>query len=99
MPCFYFLTEETSDRQKLYLPYQGKKAETVVKSLKKTLKAVIGPELETQIVYKSTKLSTLFNIKDKTAKGHENNVVYKIECPNTDCNETYIGETERRIAE
>ena len=92
-------TEETSNRQKLYLPYQGKKAETVVKSLKKTLKTVSGPELETQIVYKSTKLSTLFNIKDKTAKENENNVVYKIECPNTDCNETYIGETERRITE
>ena len=41
----------------------------------------------------------MFNVKDKTKKEHENNVVYKIECPDENCSETYIGETERRISE
>ena len=41
----------------------------------------------------------MFNVKDKTSKEHENNVVYKIECPQEDCSETYIGETERRVSE
>ena len=27
------------------------------------------------------------------------NVVYKVQCPHEDCEETYIGETERRIYE
>eukprot|EP00111_Clytia_hemisphaerica_P014988 TCONS_00044126-protein len=41
----------------------------------------------------------MFNVKDKTKKEHENNVVYKINCPDENCTETYIGETERRVFE
>ena len=93
-------TSESNDRQKLYLPYQGKRGETLVKSLNKTLKNVIGTQqIKTQIAYKSTRLSSMFNIKDKTSAIHENNVVYKVQCPQEDCGETYIGETERRIYE
>ena len=92
-------TSESNDRQKLYLPYQGKRGETLVKSLNKTLKNVIGTQIKTQIAYKSTRLSSMFNIKDKTSAIHEHNVVYKVQCPQEDCGETYIGETERRIYE
>jgi len=54
------------------------------------------PQFET---YTSTKLSTKFDIKDKTLKEHENNVVYKIKCPEENCYKTYIGETRRRVIE
>ena len=56
-------------------------------------------QVKTQMVFKSQRLSSMFNIKDKTKKEHENNVVYKIKCPDENCTETYIGETERRVFE
>ena len=72
----------------------------MVRSLNKTIKAAIGTEqVKTQMVFKSQRLSSMFNVKDKTKKEHENNVVYKIECPDENCLETYIGETERRVFE
>ena len=83
----------------LCLPYQGKKGDTIVRSMNRTMNKIIGNQIETRIVYSSTKLSSFFCVKDKTAKEHENNVVYKIECPEQNCTETYIGETNRRILE
>ena len=41
------------------------------------------------ITYRRTKLSTQFRV----------NIVYFSCCPNVTCNETYVGETERRIEE
>ena len=49
------------------------------------------------MIYKSTKLSTKFPVKDETDFQHKNNVVYQ--CPSQGCHENYIGETNRRIAE
>ena len=93
-------TTDPEKTEKLYLPYQGKKGETLVRSLNKTIKSTIGTEqVKTQMVFKSQRLSSMFNVKDKTKKEHENNVVYKIECPDENCSETYIGETERRVSE
>ena len=92
------ISEPTKQRL-ICLPYQGQQGETAIRSMKRALKTIIGDKVDTKVVYTSTKLSTKFNIKDKTLKEHENNVVYKIECPEENCYKTYIGETRRRVVE
>ena len=52
-----------------------------------------------KVVYTGTKLSTQFPTKDQTTKEHKNNLVYKVECPEQNCNKIYIGETSRRLNE
>ena len=83
----------------LCLPYQGKQWETTVPSLARTLHKIIGDKVETKVVFNSTKLFNSFYVKDKTLKEHENNVVYKLQCPQENCYKTYIGETRRRVIE
>lgn len=90
--------ENQNDDLLLVLPYQGKTGEKIVKSLKNTLNNIItAPKLKT--VYTGTKLSSKFNIKDRTQIKHQNDVIYKIKCPEENCNATYIGETVRRLHE
>ena len=48
-------------------------------------------------MYRSTKLSTRFNLKDKTKPEDTHNVVYHVSCPNKKCTSTYCGETRRRM--
>ena len=55
--------------------------------------------MKTCITYEGTKLSTQFPVKDRTKFEHRHNIVYFSHCPNVTCNETYVGETERRIKE
>ena len=52
-----------------------------------------------QIIYTGTKLGSEFNIKDKTDKEHQHDLVYSVKCPGERCNETYNGETGRRLIE
>ena len=55
--------------------------------------------MKTCITYESTTLSTQFPVKDRTKFEHRHSVVYLSRCPNTTCNNTYVGETDRRIKE
>ena len=55
--------------------------------------------MKTCITYEGTKLSTQFPVKDRTKFEHSYNMVYFSRCPNVTCNETYVGETDRRIKE
>ena len=51
------------------------------------------------IRYQGTKLSSRFQVKDETKFEHSNDVVYCCKCPENDCDDFYIGETDRRISE
>ena len=55
--------------------------------------------MKTCIINKCTKLSTQFLAKDRTRFEHSNNMVYFNHCSNAACNETYGGESDRRINE
>ena len=48
-----------------------------------------------KVVYNSAKLSQYFNLKDSVPQKYKSDLVYKCTCPQIDCNESYIGETER----
>ena len=78
------------------VPYAGKTGESLVESLKKTLKRNLPSSLECRIVQTGTKLSTRFNIKDKVDKDHLSNFIYKRNCKNKRCKDSYVGETARR---
>ena len=44
-------------------------------------------------------LSSQFNIKDDTNKQHKHDLVYFSGCPSTNCTDSYMGETARRLSE
>ena len=51
------------------------------------------------MTYQGTKLSSRFQVKDQTKFEHRNDVVYCCKCPENDCDDFYIGETDRQISE
>ena len=54
---------------------------------------------DVRVVLTCTKLSSQFNIKDDTNKQHKHDLVYFSRFPLTDCTDSYIGETARRLSE
>ena len=51
------------------------------------------------IMYQGTQLSSRFQAKDQAKFEHWIDVVYYCKCPENDCDDSYIGETDRRISE
>ena len=45
------------------------------------------------------KLGSDFNIKDSSKLEHQHDLTYLTQCPELNCNETYLGETVRRLRE
>ena len=69
--------EDDSTEQKLLMmkvPYAGKTGESIVESLKKTLKRNLPSSINCRIVQTGTKLSTRFNIKAAVDKQHLSNL-------------------------
>ena len=83
----------------LMLPYKGKVGKTTLKSLPNTLKSVIPANNTCKIIYTGTNLAPLFYIKDKISKEHKHDLIYKVQCPNLNCDETYIGEIGWKFSE
>ena len=81
------------------LPCKGKVGETTLKSLRNTLKSVILENNTCKVIYTRTKLASKFNIKDKTSKEHKHDLIYKVQCPDLDCDQTYIGKIGSRFSE
>ena len=52
-----------------------------------------------KIIYTGTKLASKFNIKDEISKKHKHDLIYKAQCLDLNCVETYIGEIGRRFSE
>ena len=50
-----------------------------------------------QVSFTGNKLSSSFNIKDKTKFEHRHDVINLGTCPETTCNDNYINEAKRRI--
>ena len=51
-----------------------------------------------QIIHTGTKLASKFNIKEKISKEHKHDLIYKAQCPDLHCDETYIREIGRRFS-
>ena len=83
----------------LLLPYSGPKGEKHIRSMKKALKSKLPDDIVTKSAYSTMRLKDKFNIKTKTVKEHQHNITYYVECPEENCNESYVGETGRRLLE
>ena len=55
--------------------------------------------MKVQLSFTGNKLSSCFNVKDKAKFEHRHDVIYLGACPETACNDNYIGEAKRRIFE
>ena len=93
------ITNTEENEHLLMLPYKGKVGETTLKYLRNTLKSVMSVNNTCKIIYTGTKLASKFNIKDEISKKHKHNLIYKAQCPDLNCDETYKGETGRRFSE
>ena len=83
-------------RHLLVLPYKGQESDFVIKSMKKRLKT---QNLKTDVAFQGKKLSSCFNIKDKTKFPHKHDLVYHAKCAEESCNDDYVGGTARRTFE
>lgn len=79
------------------LPYKGRKGESLIRTMCRTINSLTN-NTSIQLIYKSKKLSTMFQIKDTTPTEHMHNVVYELTCPTDNCKASYIGETARRLS-
>ena len=67
--------------------------------MKRSINHILPPTTSIKVCFTSTKLSSRFNIKDKTPTQQQNDIIYLVQCPQPDCTSTYIGETARRLEE
>ena len=67
--------------------------------MKKQLKKVLPDNVKTMVAYQSKKLAREFPVKDKIDFQHQNNVVYYGKCPNPNCKDGHIGETDGGVIE
>ena len=81
------------------LPYKKKARETRLKSLQNTLKYVVVANNMWKIIYTGKKLASKFNIEDEISKKNELDLIHKAQCPDLNCDTTYMGELERRLSE
>ena len=90
--------ESNSKKQIMKLPYAGEKGCSIIKSLKKHLKKTLPTNLQADINYTESKLSSqLNNIKDPTPFEEQHDLIYHSVCNNDNCNYDYIGEVARRL--
>ena len=93
------ITNPEENEHLLMLPYKGKVGETTLKSLRNTLKSVMPVNNTCKIIYTGTKLASNFNIKSEISKRHKHDLIYQAQCPDLNCDETYIEEIGRRFSE
>ena len=93
------INEKCDHKKLLMIPYQGGKGEQAIKTIRKTIKILLPSNIKVQVSFTGNKLNSCFNIKDKTKFEHRHDVIYLRKCPETTCNDNYIGETKRRIFE
>ena len=67
--------------------------------MKKHIRKTLPENVQVIVTYQNEKLSTKFNVKDKTKSYHQSNFAYDLTCSNQTCTEDYIGEADRRIKE
>ena len=83
----------------LKLPYGGDHGVNLIKSVKTATKKLLPDKHDVRIILTGTKLGSHFNIKDDTSKQHKHDSVYLSRCLSTDCTDSYIRETARRLSE
>ena len=77
----------------IVLPFLGSSTKNLEKTIKQTIRNCL-PDLQCRFIYRaSTRMSTMFQFKDRIPDYMKSGIVYKYKC--SGCNSTYIGETIR----
>ena len=92
-------TNAKSKQIQLALPYTGKRGNNIIRKMNRQLNKHLKDDIKVIIRYQATKLSSRFEVKDQTKFEHRNGAVYCCKCPENDCDDFYIGETDRRMSE
>ena len=95
-------TENTTEKKHmLVLPYRGKKGDWdfIIKSMKKRFRNLLPPCMVPKVVFTGSKLSSKFQVKDRTIFSHNHDIFYQGKCPENSCPDNCAGETARRISE
>ena len=91
------VSQENCKNFQLILPYAGKEGTQLTSKTKTRLKKLLPDNVKTMVTYQREKLASKFPVKDKIDFQHQNNVVCYGKCPNPNCKDDYIGETDRRV--
>ena len=83
----------------LLLPYNGKRADKIIKLMNKTKINILRETVITQSANTRRKLSTCFQIKDKSKFDHWHNLGYHAKCHSEFCDKNCIVECGSCIAE
>ena len=76
----------------LVLAYQGKKGAFIIKSMKNRFRNLLPQCIVPKVVFTGSKLSSKFQVKDRTIFSHNHDIIYHGNCPENGCHENYIGE-------
>ena len=91
--------QESCRNLQLILQSAGKHGTQLTSKIRKQLKKVLPDNVKTMVIYQSKKLTSKFPAKDKINFQDKNNVVYYGKCPNPNCKDNCISETDRRVIE
>ena len=82
----------------MLLPYHGDKG-CNIKSINNCVNKLIPNNTNIEVAFKSTKLRSCFNVKDKTDFEHNHDLIYHAKCPEPTSIGDYVGESARQITE
>ena len=91
--------ETVTKKHMLLLPYQGDKGIGLTKLLKRNLNKHLLNNVKMQVTFTGQKLSTQFNVKDRTKFENKHGVIYFRKCPEQHYSDNYLGESARRVSE
>ena len=88
-----------ANKYSFVLRYAGKRGNNIMQKMSRQLNKRLKDDAKVMITYQRNKFSSRFLVKDQTKFEHSNDIVYCCKCPENDCDDFYIGETDRRISE
>ena len=83
----------------LILPYKSSDAMLMNSSIRRQINRALPDDIKMMVSYTGKKLSTCFNVKDKTVFSNENDIVYYTNCPEESYPHDYVDESSRRVLE
>ena len=92
-------TDENEPTETLYmfLPYNGKQAEAIVKRCKKRLMKLFkrDKKVKFEVCFQSTKIAFFTSNKDRIPLLSNSGVIYEYRCPG--CSKSYVGKTDNTL--
>ena len=79
--------------------YAGKKGEQIMSKMRKVVSNLLEDGVKPKVVYNWAELSQYFNVKDHVPPKYIEKLVYECTCSHIDCNESFIGKTEKHFKE